>query len=178
MKRLTATVAVVLLLAVGTQAQAGSNSLCKRLREYAAAPYPETLDPRGRRWIEFHWTGKWLGADGWGKHCRFSADPASKELCNWMVGDTPYEFGRYQLFSILECYGYRFPRPFPDWYDWKSKIQLLDHGRWIEFEIDLDTPSDTESGMFRFSVFDKEFDPALAELPELAPLPAEPVKQD
>lgn len=171
--RLPAILGSLLALAIAGQSWAAEPTFCGRLRNYETAPFPETLNPKGRRWVEFHWTGKWMSGEGWGWECRNSDDDASRAFCGWLVENTPYEFGHYLLFNILECHGYRFPKPRPQWSGWRSDIDFWGRDGLTLLEIDLHTPSETESGMFRLSVFDKRFDPTLAPLPDLQPLPPE-----
>jgi hypothetical protein len=145
-------------------------ALCDQLAAFTGAPFDSTVEPKGRRWVEFHWRGTWLSESGWGVGCLHSPDAASIKLCDWLIQHMSYEFGVRRTMSMLECYGYALPRD-ASWGDWKADISILgDDLRWIKLEVDFATLKG-EPGAFRFSSFDTDLDDALVEMPPIQPMP-------
>ncbi len=114
-----------------------------------------------------HWRGSWLDFDrGWELACRGSGGREANALCGWLPAHVSYEFATYLPMGILECYGYRFPRPYPQWEGWKAKIPLRNQGRFGLLEVDFADSKD-EEGAIRFSTFAPGHDDATDELPPL-----------
>ena len=146
------------------------HGMCEQVSAFHMAKFDGSEQPKGRRWVELHWVGSWLDFDhGWGLKCNHSPDPASAQLCGWLMHHTSYEFADQAPKRILTCYGYRFPRN-SEWGHWKSDIDILNHDRWLQLEIDFATLKG-EEGAIRLSSFAPNKDDALVELPPLAPLP-------
>ena len=147
-----------------------ADELCDRLRslEWSSPALPN--EP-SRRWIELHWRGHWLDFDrGFGFACKNSGEPEAKALCRWLTDHTNYEFATVLPMQILECGGYRFPHPYPDWAGWKSAIQLSHQGMRGMLEVDF-ADLENETGAIRYSIvapehYDDEL-PPLTAMPQL-----------
>ncbi len=150
---------------------ARADTLCDHLRRYERASFEDNSSNDGLpdRWVELHWVGFWMDFDrGFGKACVHSEDKESRDLCSWLIKNSSTEFPTYLPFSILECYGYDFPRPYPDWAQWKSQIDILSK-RWLTLDVDF-TGWETETGAIRLGVYGDEDSP-WEDRPPLAPLP-------
>ena len=147
-----------------------SHGMCEQVSAFHKAKFDGNEEPKGRRWVELHWLGRWLDMNsGWGFDCRHSPDQPSANLCAWLTHNTSYEFADLAPKRILSCYGYRFPRN-SEWGAWKSEIDILDHDRWLKLDVDF-SGFEGEEGAIRLSSFAPDEDDALLELPPLAPIP-------
>jgi hypothetical protein len=164
--------AILVLFSGAWATGAHADELCDRLRslEWSASPRPS--EP-GRRWIELHWQGHWLDFDrGFGFACSSSADPEAKALCHWLTGHTNFEFADVLPMQILECYGYRFPHPYPYWDGWKGNVSI-GHGHYGELEVNF-SDLKGETGAIRFSLFAPKHSDYTDELPSLTAMPQLP----
>jgi hypothetical protein len=82
--------------------------MCAELARFENAPYAQG---ERARWVELHWVGEWLSAEGWDVSCRSSGDEAGDRFCGWLLQNTSYEWGQITPNEMLGCHGYRFPRP-------------------------------------------------------------------
>jgi hypothetical protein len=157
---------------VMTAVSVRAETLCEQVRRYEQAPFAQASSPDGLpdRWVEVHWVGFWMDFDrGFGKSCVHSDDAESRDLCAWLVKHSSTEFPEYLPFRILECYGYGFPRPYPEWSQWKTRIKIVSE-RWLTLDVDL-TGWKSETGAIRLSVYTDEDWSVGRERPPLAPLP-------
>jgi len=117
--RATAALAAVTICGpfVAMSAQSGEN-LCDHLRAFERAPMETAENGKpGRRWVELHWIGGWTDfTTGWHMECRDSGAMASKALCAWLSNNTTFEFSNGVPMTFLECYTYRRPQVFAEWY--------------------------------------------------------------
>jgi hypothetical protein len=158
---------LVLLLALPCwSASAARNETCDRLAAFENARFDDSVVPRGRRWVEMHWTGTWPGEEGWGLECRRSPDRASVDLCAWLIHNTSMEFMTNLPLRILTCHGARLPLGMT-WSDWRSSISFWTRNRQQLLEIDFATEVPGESGAIRFSSFAEDQSDALVEMPPL-----------
>lgn len=147
-----------------------ADELCDRLRSLEWSAPARPTEP-SRRWIEMHWRGHWLDFDrGFGLSCRSSGEPEANALCNWLPEHTSFEFSSVLPMRILECHGYKFPRPFPSWGEWKSEMTVGERGL---LEINF-ADLKGETGAIRFSTFAPNHDDATDELPPLTAMPPLP----
>jgi hypothetical protein len=95
----------------------------------------ETSKPAPRHFVEFHW-----GQDGdaiFSKGCRHSEDTGSAKFCHWLLDNTSWEFRARLPISILQCFGYGFPKdPAGDWavYDGQFSHEYS-KGNWLKMEL-------------------------------------------
>jgi hypothetical protein len=161
---------LILLLA---SSEASADELCTRLKPFEAARFDGIEQPKGRRWVELHWVGRWLDLkNGWGFNCLSSGDEGAKKLCSWLVDHSPSEFSTYLPIGILECYGYQFPKPYDEWANWRSDIQLSGYKRQLLLEVNF-LGFEGESGAIRLSAFADNVFNATAPLPPMGALKAE-----
>jgi hypothetical protein len=143
-----------------------AGQICDKLEKFTSAQFTADVEPQGRRWVELHWRGLWMDFDrGWGFTCLHSPDAASTELCNWLTGNTSYEFASETPKAILRCYGYKIPVS-DTWQDWKATVGLDREGRFLLLEIDLDSLAAGNQAI-RLSSFDEGYDDTIAELPPM-----------
>lgn len=141
-----------------------ADEICSELSKFEKASPRE----KNRRWVEFYWYGEWLtpGKD-FGFACKHASDPASNRFCAWLSKNTSMEFSNHLPMRLLECKGYKFPRPFPGFMSWRSKIPIsLETGQSLVLDIDLD-----HARAVRLSLFAADADET-EELPPLAPYQA------
>jgi hypothetical protein len=150
-----ASVVLLCAMAVTTSAFA-ADPLCDYLRAFVRAPLD--LAPNGnpgRRWVEVHWLGAWLDLDkGWHVECRSSGAAASKALCAWLPQNVSFEFSNTTPFEVMECYGYKFPHPYPQWFPILMETALWDKAeddRFIELKADFRDRKSPEAAL-RISV--------------------------
>lgn len=149
---------------------AHANELCRQLRSFERASFEAATPAESNRWIELHWVGAWLDFDaGFGLACRHSADDASRDLCRWLVDNSSLEFASYVPFGMLECRGYSFPRPYPDWSGWQSSITMFGRGeRMLVLEVAFGR-FESEAAL-RLSAYPNSAARWRQPLPELEPL--------
>jgi hypothetical protein len=167
-RQVVAGIGGALVLAV---APAQADTLCDHIRRYERADFDTeaTRDGLTDRWVELHWVGFWMDFDrGFGKACVHSGDAASRDLCAWIVENSSTEFPETLPFSILECYGYRFPRNRQTWHQWQSRIEIRGR-RWVTLDVDF-SGWETETGAIRLGVYRGDDSP-WDDVPPLAPLP-------
>lgn len=156
-------------LASASWSASAADDICSQLSVFHSAPFDQTVQPAGRRWVELHWRGHWLDLDkGFGKECRSSPDAASKALCRWITVNSSREFPALLPMRMLHCFGYQFPRGAGnEWDNWRSNVSILSESRWLLLEIDL-VPSSTDDGVIRLSSFVKDKDQWIVEMPSLS----------
>ncbi len=163
--------AVAIAAALATASTARAEETCDQIDAFHAAPFDATVTPAGRRWVEMRWVGGWLDfEDGFGLECISSPDEGSKSLCGWLIENTSIEFHSNLPARILECWGYRFPRPLPSWGEWRSQMSHLEDDRWMTLEVDL-TEGQGDPPAVRLSSFAMDKDEITVELPNLRPAP-------
>ena len=156
-------------LALASAAEA--EETCDQIDAFHNATFDATVDPVGRRWVEMRWIGGWMDFEkGFGLECISSPDEGSNSLCGWLIENTSIEFQTNLPARILECWGYRFPRPFPSWGEWRSQISHLEDDRWLTLEVDL-TEGQGDAPAVRLSSFAMDKDEITVELPILRPAP-------
>ncbi len=73
--------------------------------------------------------------------------------------------------GLLECHGYKFPRPYDRWAGWRTDVPIYsDEGTLTLLEVRLDG-FEGETGAIRLSVFGANEDDATQQLPPIARLP-------
>jgi hypothetical protein len=163
----------LILTVLMTASNASADELCSQLTAFENARFDGAEHPNGRRWAELHWVGSWLDLkNGWGFECRSSGDAVAKGFCSWLVEHSPSEFSTYLPIGILECHGYRFPKPYDSWAHWRSEIEIWRDGREAMLEVNF-PDIEGQPGAIRLSTFaDNVFD-SDAGLPPLGPAPSE-----
>jgi hypothetical protein len=156
----------VLATLIGGQA-AAQDRLCAEVRAFERAAFHRDAAGRPvRNVMEYRWVGNWLSSDGFGSEC-VHPDAAATRLCGYLRGRTSYEWSSALPMRILECYGYRFPRPFPHWEGWTGTVSLPTRleDRALILEMDL-RDRDPRHEAIRFSSIPDRED-ALREPPAL-----------
>jgi hypothetical protein len=121
-------VVVALLGGGGGEARAAgarASGLCAAVRRFEAAPLARGADGKERpRSVELLWFDVWGMLDSMGAECRHHGDPVGKALCNTLM-PPPQEFRKSLPFSIMGCFGYRFPAYVGyNWDRWDAEIRL------------------------------------------------------
>ncbi|OGN44098.1 MAG: hypothetical protein A2623_10520 [Caulobacterales bacterium RIFCSPHIGHO2_01_FULL_70_19] len=103
---------------------------------------------------------------GFGLQCVSSDDEAARSLCGWLIENTSMESRSNLPVRVLECWGYRFPRPIPSWGEWRADVSTLLDERWLTLEVDLTEDAPAVPAV-RLSSFAEGEDEITAELPKL-----------
>lgn len=118
--------AVCVAVSMTIAANATDREICKQLAAFETAPRALAVDHTARDWVELRWAGAWLDLDhGWHLECTHSDTDAAGRLCGWLLKNSPYEFGYYVPLQILECSGFKFPRPYPNMGLWVQSLPIF-----------------------------------------------------
>jgi hypothetical protein len=155
------------LLACSTPAVAG-DELCKTIQAFERSK-PQHANER--TWFEYHWGFARDSFWSWG--CRHSRDEVAKATCQWLLENTSREFSMMLPHSIMQCYGYRFPRfSFYDWASMAGTIRLRgSHGTTLVMDLNYrDLPNGEVGLRVSREVPGRQYEPE--DLPPIEPFPS------
>lgn len=144
---------LILALASTLSVAFAGDETCTRLAAFESAPLTQKdKSVSHREWIEFRWTGVWLGEDGWGWQCTHSDSTAATALCGWLGHNTSIEFHQFLPERILACHGTHFSKSMRSKEPWIQIISVEPASRSRHMLLEIALGAHKGDDVIRYSV--------------------------